>query len=651
MTPKKIAVKKLLLVVLLFLCQAYILKAQEVSEEYAELSRTYKDKYKESKVVIKNAIEKFEFDKAKNDLGDKVVKINQESEYEYMNTKANLAINHYEFYNKFINVGKWKTERRNRTYFRPDYRANQFDRSVTGDEIFFDDSRLRIFQLRFSNIGEVVKLNFEKEYKDSKYLSRMFFNDEHPTIEKTIEFKVPDWLTVEFKEMNFAGHNIEKTETKKGSSTIVKFIIKDLDAYSTEYKRIGRSYSDPHILILIKTFESKGEQLNLLNDVKDVYGWNNRMYKMATNNKEKIKPIVDKIIQGKTNELDKIKAIYYWVQDNIRYIAYEDGYSGYIPAEAHEVLQKKYGDCKGMANLLTEMMTIAGFDARFSWIGTRAVPYKQNLPVLCVNNHAISTLYLNGKKYFLDGTENYVPLGENATRIQGKEVMVSNGDKFEIIAVPNTLAAANKKFTKANFTLAGDVIKGKVKIELTGEQRVNFHQYYQDLKSTNKDDFLKEFLTFSNENMETDKVKTSDLNNRELPVSIEGDVDLTNMVNSIGSNKFVGIDFFPRTLGRLMPDEKRVQGYDLSDVIMFEDEISLTVPADRKFVDVPKNVEIKNDKYDYKGEYFITGNTITLKKSLSIKDNIITKSELGSWKKFLEDIKEFNRYILTIAKK
>src|SRR5690242_9074625 len=113
---------------------------------------------------------------------------------------------------------------------------------------------------------------------------------------------------------------------------------------------------------------------------------------MAGNEKDKLQKQLTQITQGKTTDADKIKAIYYWVQDNIRYIAYEDGYSGYIPASAQEVLSKKYGDCKGMANLLTEFLKLAGYDAHFTWIGTRSIPYPQNTPALCVNNHAIVTL-------------------------------------------------------------------------------------------------------------------------------------------------------------------------------------------------------------------------------------------------------------------
>ena len=154
-----------------------------------------------------------------------------------------------------------------------------------------------------------------------------------------------------------------------------------------------------------------------------------------------------------------------------------------------------------MANLLTEMLKLAGYDARFTWIGTRSIPYPQSMPALCVNNHAICTLYFGGKTYELDGTESYSPFGENAFRIQGKEVMIANGDKYEIKAVPSSTANDNKIVTKADFTMANDNLNGKVKVMLTGNERTEFHQSYQNLPVTSQQEFLNDYLEFGNDNM------------------------------------------------------------------------------------------------------------------------------------------------------
>jgi len=631
-------------------CIASLAAGAQVNAADESLATNYAKRYKDEAVMLKSSYQFFTFGKGKNALGDKVVEIEENSEYEYLGIKKYSNTTHAEFYNRFIQLNNFK---RAVWYGNKYYTMEKggYDRSVTGDDIFFDDSRLQFFSLRFKDIGAAERVTVKKTYSDGKYLTRLFFHTAFATKERIIEFKVPEWLTVDFKKMNFEGFKVEIKETKKGGYTNYVFIANELPAYKNEYRSIGRATTEPHIIVQIRSFETKGETLKGFDKVDDVYQWNNRLYLMAGNEPDNLKPLVKKITEGKTKDLDKVKAIYYWVQDNIRYIAYEDGYSGYIPAPVQDVLSKKYGDCKGMANLLTEMMKLAGYDAHFSWIGTRSLPYSQTLPALCVNNHAISTLFLDGKTYFLDGTEKYSPFGENAYRIEAKEVLVSKGDKFEIIAVPASTAEENKIATQADFSLENQSLKGKVKVALTGNQRTQFHQSYQELPLTSQEEFLNDFLEFGNANVEAANVKTSDLSNRETAVTIEGSIDLTNSVNSIRGDKYVGIDFFPKSLERFVPDEKRIQGYDLDEVVKFDDEISLSIPADRAFTDKPDNLQIKNDGYEFNGEYVIANNKLVLKKTLSIKNSIIKKADFANWTKFIESIKEFNKYMITITKK
>jgi hypothetical protein len=304
-----------------------------------------------------------------------------------------------------------------------------------------------------------------------------------------------------------------------------------------------------------------------------------------------------------------------------------------------------------MANLLTEMLKLSGYDAHFTWIGTRAIPYSQALPALCVNNHAITTLYYSGKEYFLDPTEKYVPFGENAYRIQGKEAMIANGDKFDIKTVPLTSGNEHKVFTKANFTLNNDVLTGKVQVTLTGNERKDFHQIYHDLPVTSRDQFLSSYLEFNNQNLEASDITTSDLNNREIPVVISGKINLSNQVQTISGDKYINLDFFPNTLDKYMPDEKRSTGYDFDYVLSYEDEYALTIPAGSHFNDVPEKLELKYEGFEFRGEYIVSGNKIQLKKSLVLKKSIINKKDFADWTQFLASIKEFSRYFFSVTTK
>jgi hypothetical protein len=641
--------KSRLLLLVFFVALATGSSAQVAVDDLADADRLAKS-YKDDNVICRSSYHFFTFDKGKNSLEDKVVVIQEEAELEFLALKKFSSLTYAEVYNKFIQLKTFKKAVKYGNKYVTSARAG-IDRSLTDENIFFDDSRVQYFPLRFTEKGGSARITSKKEYSDGKYLTRLFFHQPYPVLDQVYEFKVPEWLSIDFKPMNFEGYKIEKKQTSKGGFTNYVFTMKNVPATKTEYKQVGRAYTDPHIVIQLKSFQNKGELLQGFDKIDDVYKWNYRLYNMAGNDKEKIKPELAKIVAGKTSDLDKIKAIYYYVQDKIRYIAYEDGYSGYIPASAQDVLNNKYGDCKGMANLLTEMLKLAGYDAHFTWIGTRALPYPQSLPVLCVNNHAITTLYYQGKEYFLDATEKYVPFGENAYRIQGKEAMIAREEKFDIKPVPLTSGNDHKILTKADFSLKNELLAGKVQVTLSGNERKDFHQVYHDLPITNREKFFNSFLEFNNNNVEASDIKTSDLGNRDIPVTITGNIDLTNSVQTIAGNKYINLDFFPKTLDKYLPDEKRTTGYDFDYVLSFEDEFSLTIPATAKFTDVPEKLELKFDGYEFKGEYLVQGNKIILKKYLVLKNSVINKKDFPNWTKFLGSVKEFSSYFFSVASK
>ena len=154
--------------------------------------------------------------------------------------------------------------------------------------------------------------------------------------------------------------------------------------------------------------------------------------------------LVNEITADKKTELEKVKAIYYWAQQNIKYIAFEYALGGFIPRESNEVFRKKYGDCKDNSSILYRMLEIAGIKGNLTWIGTRSIPYTyKEVPTPIVDNHMILSYENNGKTYYLDATGRYIKFGIPTSFIQGKEALVSYGKDFKIKKVPVIEAKEN----------------------------------------------------------------------------------------------------------------------------------------------------------------------------------------------------------------
>lgn len=621
-----------------------------VADDDLNTSLLLKKKFKDEPYAAVTMTQRYTFSRGKNEFRQPVVTVKEEGSAEFIALKDIAVFQYYKFHNRFIKLNSFLRYDKYQKRYNLTGRKG-FDRSVTDDNIFFDDSRVQLYSFRFLEKGKMAKVAWGQEYTDGKYLTRNFFHEYFPVAEKIIEFEVPEWLSIAFIEKNFGKHKIEKTQRPSGRSNVIySFRIKDIPAIKSEYRDLGMAYTEPHIIVQLKSFEDDGKQVRLFQNTKDLYSWYEQLYKMAGNDINVLKPEVARIIADKKTDEDKIRAIYYWVQDNIRYIAYEDGYAGYIPAKVQDVFTEKYGDCKGMANLLTEMLKIAGYTAHFTWIGTKHIPYDHSVPAMCVDNHAITTLYFKGKEYFLDGTEKFAPFGENAFRIQGKSALIEKGESFDEKKVPVSNALENKIRTTATLTLNGGMLKGHAKVVLTGEERKDFHNYYHAIARHAQQDYLNEMLEFGNTNLTAANVKSSDLHNREVPVEIEGDIDLTNNISLIGDNQYISIDFFPKNLRSYMPDEKRTRGYDFESIFSYEDEIELILPAGKKCIDLPAKLVVDNPAYAFSGSYEVSGNKVKLKKTLTIKDSVIPADQLQSWGGFLEQLKEFNSYLLTVTK-
>lgn len=637
------------LIALLFL--PLVVPAQS-DEDIYEANRL-KKVFTEDRVAATLVEEEFSFDKGRSEDKRSVVMATRSTGINFLSLRESAGIQYYDFYNSFTKITSFKQLEKMKGMFgvKKNYNVGYaIDRSASSSDYFSDDSRVKYFNIGFSGYGDATRVETEKKYLDSKYLTSVYFHSFYPAKEKIIRVKVPDWLELDLREYNFADYKITKQKTTEKNMTVYTFKMLNVPGLKSESRGIGVAYTYPHIVFVVKSFSSDGKKENGFADVGDLYNWYKFLYQKTVNKPDDFKSKVAELTRGKSTDIDKVKAIFYWVQDNIRYIAFEDGLAGFIPASANEVYKSKYGDCKGMANLITEMLKIAGFDAYMTWIGTRHIPYDYTLPSLAVDNHCISTVMIGGKEYYLDGTEKYIPFGDYAWRIQGKEVLIGKGDKYEVKKVPLMDIEKSKLLTQTSFQLKDNVLKGHVKATLTGEQRTRFHQYYHDLPTHDKKKVIQRFLEFGNKNLVVTNVKTSDLNNREIPVVVEGDIDLTNYIITEDKEIYLGIDFFPEDLRGLIPDKDRQQDYALSSGYISQDETELILPAGYKVASLPAPIDEKNADYAVTAAYSSKDNKISFKKTLSFPTGRIRKADFENWKKFADKLKDFNSTLILIKK-
>jgi len=619
------------------------------SADYTAAVPSFKTKYPKTEIVAVNYREEYRFSILTSKDGETKVGASSTLSQTLLPLKDFLKTTDAIFYDDQSVIENVKASTGNSKTVKIGLQCMDYQ----SDGIFHSDAKVCVAAVPLDAKGVPVTFSYERKYKDVKYLTSIYFHERLPIEEKTLVFYIPDWLEVELREFNFSGFDIKKEVTKDEANHLTKYTyrLKDIPAFEKEYRSPNMAKSFPHIIVVSKSFtDAAGKKTVLFESVKDLYAWYHSLTKDIGNKPDDLKTIVNQLTANKKTDNEKIESIFYWVQDNVRYIAFENGIMGFRPDAAQNVLKNKYGDCKGKANLLAQMLKLAGYDARLTWIGTADLPYDYSLPSLAVDNHMICTVILNGKRYFLDGTEENMPLNEYAHRIQGKQVLIEDGDKYIIDKIPDFPAEKNKVENNVKYKVEGETLTGSYSTTSSGEAKLSLMNVYKSIRNDDKKDALQNFLKSSNPNISVANIKEPAWEDRQKPLQISFDIKCNHQITKAGNELYINLDW-EKEIGGLEFDSTRKNDYELNHKVYISTQIELAIPEGYKSDYLPDAVSLKNADYSFEASYALKGNAIVYSKKIIVNTPILRKKGFPAWNQFVKNVNKFYNDQIVLVKK
>lgn len=676
-----------------------------VTQEDVKLALTSKKKYPDEvsqMAEVSRSIYSFGYFPAEMSKG-MPVKAFQNVYEKYRCLSDNKPVYFTEMFNDMVTFEAFKTkvgDLKTNKYYDPLYLITDY----SSDGIFYSDAKMAYWENHATTVGTPIHLRYRKKIKDVKYLGSVYFHEGYPQKEKVISIEIPSWLTVDILEMNFDGYAItksskkvvmddlvevngkgkapkkEKSKVKPDKIKIVTYTIKDLNAYKKETNAVGPAYNLPHIIILCKNLDEKlakpyamkekkvkkentkkvskndpvevkrrrqqgNYKKQLVANLDDLYQWYNEIVSLTKNDTTITGKKAREITVGCKTKKEKMEKVFYWVQDNIRYVAFEDGLAAFKPEPCQEVLANRYGDCKGMANLLKNMLTSVGIDAHITWIGTKHIPYDYRIPSVIVDNHMICTVFLDGKTYFLDGTEDYIGIEDYAHRIQGKPVLIANGSTFLIDTVPDLPVERNLVSRTAGFRIEQDKLVGLVTEVLKGEPKTQLIWAVNNLPGEEKEKAYYRYLRESYHYILPDSIKASDITNRTADFKLDYKLTLKNHVLRKGNSVFVNPDY-SYELENKKVDTARIFDLEFSHKINMDINYMIQIPSGYQVAFMPPRIEINNPEFYLLVSYTREGNIVRYVKKLQVKKGVITKANFLAWNNMLYQLQSsYNHYL------
>lgn len=613
------------------------------SEDIA-LAKNLKERYEKEEIVVLNKQVDITFNVARR---TNLVEVTQIENLTLMSIVPSTRLQYPLFYDSESEVkkflGKSHTGR-----LLGNSNFNVRDEHLKSQELFHTDYRVRYANMNFPLKGTSYTIETEMQYKDIKYFTSEYLSMPYRVEEGKITIEIPDWLEMEILEFNFEGNNISKSVNSSDGKKVHVYTYKNMNPQVNETFKLGPSYLYPHLLFIAKSFKNGENENVLFSSVENLYEWYSSLVKMVEVDTSVFEDRVKKLTASATSDEEKISAIFYWVQDNIRYIAFEDGIAGFKPDSPQNVYNKRYGDCKGMAILTKSMLEVAGFDSRLVWIGTDRLAYDYSIPSLSVDNHMICAVVLNEELIFLDGTEKYNKFGEYASRIQNKQALVEDKEGFKIVKVPEVPETLNVYKTTYTLKIENESLIGKANRLYSSESRVAFQNSYASIGRGSQAEILPKYLASGNSNFNVKNITPFDENYRDSDLVIEFDVSIEKAIYEFGGTYYLDIDPIKIASKYIFEDRKADFYAPMKEHLITE--ILLDLPEGFSVSSLPEGMKVTNELVDIEVNYSVKENAIYYTKNIHLKERRIPNDRFNLWNESFQELKNNLTQQITLTK-
>jgi hypothetical protein len=520
--------------------------------------------------------------------------------------------------------------------------------------IFYSDQESKNFTFPAVTKGAITNLSYTEVLKDPRFLGMFRFGTFVPTKSAKLSIEFPKNVNIGY--IDFNTKNIDLKFSKEATSTgnLYTWTVENVEGFQGEDRSESALFYLPHVIVYIKDYQVKGKSYNILGSVKDLYSWYASLVEQIDEKSlKKVYAITDEITKGLKSDREKAKAIFNWVQDNITYVAFEDGLGGFIPRGAASVCDKRYGDCKDMANLLFEMLSYAGIESYRTWIGTRDRPYSYyEVPTPIVDNHMITTTIIENDTIFLDATDSYVPFGMPSAFTQTKEALLGlDKNNFKVIAVPAQDINKSISIVTTSMALEDGTLKVNEQRALTGYEKVDFisdYVYKKDDKT--EEEYLNTTLALGNNKTKYSNITKDNFDNTNEALVLKYNLAIDSYAKTIAGKTFVNMNI-DRTLAKSKVDlEDRKFSKKIDNKFKKIFTTTFTIPEGYKASSTPKPLSFNGRDYGYEIKYSKENNKITQHKTLYINTLKVVNDDFEAWNDFIKSLVKAYKKSIVIEK-
>ncbi|HEY5043340.1 MAG TPA: DUF3857 domain-containing protein, partial [Verrucomicrobiae bacterium] len=368
------------------------------------------------------------------------------------------------------------------------------------------------------------------------------------------------------------------------------------------------------------------------------------------------------LIANQPTDLDKVKAIFYYVSKNIRYMGLtpEKDRPGFEPHDVSLTFDKKYGVCRDKAGLLVEMLRMAGFNAYPVLINVGARRDKE-VPEPDFN-HAIVCVELKKGEYTLmdptdENTRDLLPSYDCnrsylVCRPEGETLLVSPVPPPEkhmlIVKTTGTLSTAGR-------------LQATSELSFEGVNDDAYRNLFSHLKPDDERRFFEQRLkeVMPGARVESLKITPQNVLDVSVPLHAELKFSATGLTASGDDKSVVSLPWITRDLGvasRILLDSigLATRKYPLQTEVTcgVQEEVSLKLGNGFAApISIPAFASVDDDCVDYQEHAAYQNGSLDCTREFKLKTVEFSPAEYLKLKQVLKDMAYDGRKNLILALK
>jgi hypothetical protein len=516
---------------------------------------------------------------------------------------------------------------------------------VEGSDLV-NDVRTKLLQIPAADPGAVVGYEYEMEEQPLVLQDVWYVQREVPVRESHFNLQLPPGWAYKASWLNYT----EIKPTEAGSQ--IQWSVTDVQAIREESQM--PPFDGITGQMILSYFPQGGTSPKVFTSWKEMGSWYETLISGRRDASSQIKQQVSALTASATTQLEKMRALAQFVQNQIRYVAIELGIGGFQPHAAPEVFSHRYGDCKDKATLMSSMLSQIGVDSYYVVINSERGSVTAQTPANAYTfDHVVLAIKLPagvqetfsasvqhpklGTLLYFDPTDELTPLGQISGSLQANYGLLVTPDGGELVELPrqpssmNSVQRTGKLALDPAGTLTGEVTEMRLGDRAWAER----WRIRNVTKDSDRIKPVEDVLAGSLSLFQITKASMLNFNQTDKPFGFQYAFEAPNYAKDAGGLLLVR----PRVLGvKASPimetKEPRKFPVEFEGPSRDTDVFDITIPAGYMVDDVPPPVDADYDFASYHAKTEVQGNVIHYTRTFEVKELSVPVVRTGDLKTF-----------------